>query len=812
MSSSPRRIPAAPDHEALIAAARSEFERLRSRAASAPTVANRAPPSEPVGALRERLSGYEIVDEISRGGQGVVYRGMQLGTRREVAIKVLRDTGTAHSQARVRFEREVQILGQLRHPNIVTILDSGTAAGCSYYIMDYIAGSSLDEYFARERPPIRRRVELFVTICDALSAAHLRGVIHRDLKPGNIRIDPAGQPHLLDFGLARAEELLEEEPAAYTRTGDFVGSLPWASPEQVEGHRRLLDIRTDVYSIGVMFYHALTGQPPYATSGSLRTITENICNVDPEPPRALNSGIDGELDAIVLKCLRKRPEERYQSAGDLARELRRFLAGEPVEARGDSAWYLIRKTLRRNRGRATVAGLMLATLVACLALLAHGYRRETQLRTQAERARDEARRQTRIAEAVSEFLNLDVLSAVIPEGGDRDVTVRQVLEEAARNVDARFRDEPLVRAQIHFTLGNAFLSLGDFDRAITHFEPALALPAEIEGADSEKALLAARDLSRALDEAGRITEAEAVARRVFEARLRVSRPDDTETISARGNLGWVLVRLGRTQEGEALIRQAQRDSVRVHGEDDSQTLNWTNSLATLLRETGRLDEAAQLQSHAAETLSAKHGPRHPDTLLARGNLAELYRRLGRLEEAESIYRDVLAGRREVLGESHPRSILTLNNLAVMLGAQRRNEEAVALFEQGLRDAAKLPDDHPTLVSLRSNLAAVYDRVERCAEAEPLHRAAVEGARRCLPAGHPHLGLYLSRLGMCLMQRARVGEAAAPLREAYPIVVASEGERSESARACAAALADCAAAEGDDAEAARWRALAEAGAP
>ena len=207
--------------------------------------------------LSEGLPGYEVLHEEHRGGQGVVYRATQERTHRDVAIKLIRE-GPFHGPAdRARFEREVRILGRLRHPNIVTIHDSGTVAGCHYFVMDYIEGHPLDTYLSSRSLSVKQILRLFWKICDAVNAAHLHGITHRDLKPSNIRIDKQGEPHILDFGLAKvaSEEMGDASQwRNVTMTGQFVGSVPWASPEQADGPTDRIDLRTDVYSLGVLLF------------------------------------------------------------------------------------------------------------------------------------------------------------------------------------------------------------------------------------------------------------------------------------------------------------------------------------------------------------------------------------------------------------------------------------------------------------------------------------------------------------------------------------------------------------------------------
>jgi len=337
--------------------------------------------------------GYELLREIHRGGQGVVYQAIQKTTRRKVAIKVLHGGPFSGSTGRSRFDREVQILGQLNHPNIVRLHDSGaTADGGFFYVMDYISGRSLDEILAERPLGVDEALALFLKICDAVNAAHLKGVIHRDLKPSNVRIDANGDPVVVDFGLAKVAlaDIVQGDdghtPQLMTMTGQFIGSLPWASPEQAEGLPGNIDVRTDVYSLGVMLYQMLTAQFPYRVAGNMRDILDNILRTEPARPSTVRRQINNEVETIVLKCLAKERERRYQSAGEVARDLRRYSAGEPIEAKRDSAVYVIRKTLSRYRAWAT-AGAVLAGMVIVFSIaMSVLYRSERSARRIADEA------------------------------------------------------------------------------------------------------------------------------------------------------------------------------------------------------------------------------------------------------------------------------------------------------------------------------------------------------------------------------------------------------------------------------------------
>lgn len=357
---------------AMIDAARSAANRP---ATSATTVVGSsaftsAPPTEAL-IPAESLPGYRLLREIHRGGQGVVYQGIQLSTGRKVAVKVMKEGPFAGPNDRARFEREVKILAHLNHPHIVDVHECGTAAGCFFYVMDYIAGEPLDvSPTAAKKRRIPEALRLFRGICNAVEAAHARGIVHRDLKPSNIRIDTQGEPHVLDFGLAKVTLMDQADPLqtpVMTATGQFVGSLPWASPEQVEGSHDSVGVTSDVYSLGVILYQMLTGHFPYPVTGTMRAVMDNILTVEPIRPRSLRPEIDDEVETIVLKCLRKPREQRYASAGELGADIERYLNNQPIAARRESAWYVARARLRQAVRRHPVTALLVVLVLAAAA-------------------------------------------------------------------------------------------------------------------------------------------------------------------------------------------------------------------------------------------------------------------------------------------------------------------------------------------------------------------------------------------------------------------------------------------------------------
>ena len=747
------------------------------------------------------IPGYRILEEIHRGGQGVVYQAIQESTRRKIAIKVLKQGPFADRIELARFEREVDVLSRLNDPHIVAIHDRGLTDGHAYYVMDYVAGKALDAYVTGAEISTDEILTLFAKICDAVNVAHLRGVIHRDLKPGNIRIDMEGEPRILDFGLAKLEEEVAGGSSAQgmTITGQFVGSLPWASPEQAEGEPESLDIRTDVYSLGVILYQLLTNHFPYPVTGRVIDVARHITQTSPERPSSIHRSIDSELELIVLKCLAKEPLQRYQSAGELARDLRLYLADQPILATPPSAAYRLRKFVRRNRG-AVIAGSMavLVLLVATGLSIAFGLSAVRQRAAtesallRAQKAESDAKARAAELERVAKFqeaqlsgINATTMGARLradllkkareaarqlklpPEelnaqgekleklvaGSDFTGLALGALNDnffqpALATIERDFAGQPIVQARLLQTLASTLQELGLRDAARAPQEKALEIRRKELGAEHVDTLVSANKMSELLRSQGKLIEAEPKTRETLDTCTRVLGNDHPDTLEAIHNMGLLLQAKGRLEEAEPYLRSAVEKRRRILGEEHLETIISINDLGMLLQARGKLPAAEGYLRESLEKSRRVLGEDHHHTVIALNEMGLQLQEQGKLAEAEAFYREALDRNRRLLGEDHPDTITSIENMAYLYQGQGKPGEAEPYQREALEKTRRvLGDEHPDTLTAINNMAMMLKAQGKLSDAEPYCHEALDKRRRVLGDDHPHTILSIENLGI-----------------------------------------------------------------
>ncbi|MBL8990221.1 MAG: serine/threonine protein kinase [Phycisphaerae bacterium] len=699
------------------------------------------------------VPGYADLVEIRRGGQGVVYSAVQRSTRRKVAVKVMLDAAPT-AGARRRFEREVDLAASLRHPGVVRVYDGGTTTdGRPYLVMEHIDGRPLDEFVESRgwsgKPGARAIVELVARAAESVQYAHERGVIHRDLKPSNILVTSDGQPHVLDFGLAKALQAGDSAEVTLSATGQFMGSLAWASPEQAAGAAGGADVRSDVYALGVVLYRALTGRYPYDVTGPIRAVLNRIGSQPPERPSRAATWIDADLETILLTCLAKEPARRYSGAGALAADLRRWLAGEPILARADSAWYLVRSAVRRHRGPVLAGAAVFALSVAASVVLAVMYAR-------AARAEREAVRQGLEKSAANQFLQ-EVLGAANPSASGRQVRVVDVLSRAQERLrtDEGMADE--TRSALRETLGVTYAGLSMHAEAAALLEGAAAERAQRLGPEHADTLGTRVHLAMARLRLGSLDEAESLAGAVLEVAERTRPAGHPLRAGALHVLGLVRYNRGKLAEAESMLSRAVAEA--ESGPSADHRLEIVGDLAMVYRAQSRLPEAERLYREQLKRAVERRGERGPEALRLMNNLAVLLNRRGGGEEAERLYRACEESSREVLGEDSDNTISTRINLAKMLADQRRFAEAEprsrAAYEQCRRVYGP---EHPTTLSAMNNLSSLLADAGQLDEAEALLRGCLEIRLRTLGDEHPRTLVTMSNLSSLLRDRGRDAEA------------------------------------------------------
>jgi tetratricopeptide (TPR) repeat protein len=705
--------------------------------------------------LPRLLGGYELLEEVGRGGMGVVYKARQASLNRLVALKMVLAGSHAGPDALARFLHEAEIIARLRHPHVVQVYDYGSHDGTPYFSLEYLEGGSLADRLKGQPQPPAPAAQMVLTLARAVQAAHEQGVVHRDLKPANVLLAADGTPKVVDFGLAK------RGASGQTATGQVLGTPSYMAPEQAGGQSKEVGPAADVYALGAILYELLTGRPPFQGATTWDTL-QLVVGADPVPVRRLQPQVPRDLETVCLKCLEKEPARRYASAALLADDLQRFLSGVPVRARpvglGERAW----RWGRRNPVVAALAaalGLVVLGGVAALAGLAYA---ESQAKEQAQRRLQQVERGVEVLASV-----IRDLDPTAEEQGGKALRLQlgERLQEAAGQLEGEAVGDPLAVARLQHLLGNALRELGHLDQAEGVLRKARATREQLLGADHPDTLTSMNGLAELYLARGRHDEAEALYQQALAGRRRTLGPDHPDTLESMNGLAGLYDDRGRYGEAEALYKEALEGRRRTLPADHPDTLTSMNNLAAFYLERGRYDEAEPLLGQVLEANRRTRGPDHPNTLHSLHNFAGLYDARGRYEEAEPLYRQALAARRRVLGPDHPDTLISMSNLAGLYRDGGRYDEAETLFQQALQARRdKLGPDHPLTLHSMEGLARVHQARARYEEAEVLLREATAGARKRLGLGHPWTQRFIGSFSEVEAKRGKPEVAEPLLRE------------------------------------------------
>ena len=672
-------------------------------------------------AVPSRIGRYRSLRLLGEGGMAVVYLAEQERPRRQVALKIIKPAFSS-TQARRRFELEAQVLGRLRHAGIAQIFEAGFHEDAShrfpFIAMEFVAGLRLTEYVRERRLDTRRRLELFVKVCDAVQHAHHHSVIHRDLKPSNILVvdeesDPSipssegatvvGQPKILDFGIARAMDSDVRATTQRTDVGELLGTLQYMSPEQAAGNPDDIDTRSDVYSLGVLLFELLTERLPYELDrtrilDAVRVIRQD----DPLSLSSINRNFRGDLDTIVGKAIEKDKSHRYQAAWSLGADIRRFLKNEPIEAKRDSGWYVIKKTIRRHRVPVAVAVAFMLMIGVSTVALAVMYRNQKQQTRLAQESEAKAKRRfDQVRELASVFIyELDPkIRDLVGSTPAREFVVKKGLDYLDSLAQDGQDDHDL-----HFALGQAYISvgnvqgypetanLGDQEGALESYRRGLDLLRLAAAAKPDDASVQ-RGLSLAHNQLAQLLTAMAV---------------EKEAMTHYQTAVKITERLARLHPTNVELQRDLTFSYDMIGNRHSEAGQWEDAL---------------LHYHKGLTLSQELAKSDPDNKRFQRDLAVSHHKIGDVLLSQGKTSEALASHREYLAiaeallQANPSSAVAQRDVGTgyervgfLLQNMGRTTEALISYRKGLAIGEALVRADPYNAKARTDLATAYCRV------------------------------------------------------------------------------------------------------
>jgi serine/threonine protein kinase len=729
-------------------------------------------------ASEEMIGDYKILSKIGAGGMGDVYLAEDIQLRRKVALKLVR-AAMSTDDIVARFRHEEHILASLNDPNIAQLYGGGvTANGIPFFVMEYVEGIRIDEYCDRRNLTTAARLQLFRKVCSAVHYAHQHLVIHRDLKPSNILVTEAGEPKLLDFGIAKLLKADESAPAV-TLMG--VMTPDYASPEQVGGHA--ITTASDVYSLGVIFYELLTGHGPYQVKNrNPGEIARAITDQEPVRPSTAIAKKDGnsksqipnakllrgDLDNIALMALRKDPARRYQSVGQFSADMQRHLDGLPVIARNDTVAYRTSKFVKRHPFGVAAAALILLSLVGGMVTTTW----------QAQVARHEKAKAEDVKDALVRMLNYSNPIVFSPQKNGQK-TVKEILDETAKQlVNGEFSNQPEIKVELEEILAECYEGQGNDALASKHNQEYLDLHRKLYGENDIRTLAASERRAFMLFEQGKLTESEKHYRKILPLMRNEERKGNIKAENLAGalnNFGALRRTQGDSKEAElsfreslALRSQMPKESLYIIGPTRS-------TLASTLADQGRFEEALQTAREAVAEYRQREETDTPNFSFTLTVLGGFLTEKGDYTEADTNLREAEAIQRKSLNPSSLWLGDNLRNQAISYYQQGRYAESLSKVTEALKiyreSFGPYYDNYPTALIINGLILAKTGQPQ---EGEKILREAVKIRTDLLPKGHYWIALANSALGECLTIEKRYTEAEPLLLESYEALKTSQG--------------------------------------
>jgi eukaryotic-like serine/threonine-protein kinase len=728
---------------------------------------------------------YRITREIAHGGMGRVFLAERADGEytQRVALKLLH-AGLNSETMRQRFRTERQILASLNHPNIARLLDGGVTGSPEspdeyrpYLVMEYVEGKSIIQYCEDKNLLLHERLQIFIKVAEAIHHAHRNLVIHCDIKPSNILVTGGGEVKLLDFGISRILDDGTSGLQGMTQTGLRRWMTPeYASPEQIRGERPTTS--TDIYQLGVLLYELVTGSRPFQDEGqSIHLLERSILEKDPVKPSMANSSntsvktLDGDIDAIILKTLRKEPALRYESVAALIDDIHRYLSRQPVLARRGNLGYRANKFVHRHRVGVTSA----ATILLLAGMLAGFYTHRLAVeRDRAEQAAIQAIVEAETAAQVTEFL-MGMFEAGAPDRAlGEEITALEILDRGVERAE-QLADQPEIQASMFHVIGRVYMQLGEYDRAYPLLERALVVREALFGPEHDQVARSLNALATLYQERGEYDAAEQLFRQSLSIDQKLFGERHEKVATSLNNLGLLLVLKGNYDEAEPLYKESLSITRELPDSDPGKIATKLNNLAGIYLERGEPEAAEPLYREALELYRQAHGEMHTRIAMAMDNLAKVLVRMGELTEAEPLLNSSLTMQRALLGDSHPSIATTYYGIADFYYNKGELEKAEENYNAALAiDLSAFGDNHPNVGYDLLGLGRVYLARGDDATAERVLRNAYIIWSESLPPGDWRTAEAASLLGHALSGLGRFDEAELLMVESYSILESTFG--------------------------------------